>query len=392
MDAGTRNPTGPGIFVSMKPRSATAALLIALLSGSTGYFLGRMGSPAPSRYAPPVAAAKNPSDGKRKAILAKPDLARLRAELESEKDPLKRFNLALGSLEAWMNADPRGALAWLRSQQPSLRRNEVIRRAIGQFAENDPKGASEWVAANLSGDELNNALIRIAEQWARVNGSEAAAWLDSQPAGRARDAAFEGMMFAWASYDPTAAIAYLDRSQATGELAAILRYAAFAGWAKSDPLNAVAASLQSSRRFDDPGQFANTLANWATVDVSAASAWLLENVETGGERAAAVDEIAAIFAHQSPEAGLEWIGKLESQTEKQSALNKLAAEWAGADPAGAANWAATQQPGVLGDDSLSEILHGFLAEDARAFEAWRSSLPAGPLRQRAEQVGATAGD
>lgn len=313
----------------------------------------------------------------------------MRDQLDREQDPLVRINLALKNLEAWMSADPEAALAWLKSQHPTGRRAEIIRMALGQYAENDPKGAAEWAIANLTGVEFNNALIRIAEQWARRDGSETASWLAALPAGKERDAAMEGSFFIWASQDPAAAVDFINKFRGPDTLSAILRYAAYAGWAKSDPQKAVAASLESSRVYQDPAQFANTIANWATVDLAASSKWLLDNVRDGEPRTRAVEELAAVFAHQSPEAGLAWIGKLNAGAERDMALNQLASEWAVADAAAAAKWAAGQTLGELTDDSVAQILHTFLAHDAPAFEAWRAALPEGPLKDRAGKVGAT---
>jgi hypothetical protein len=381
----------------MKPASlATAALVIAILSGTAGYYLGRNQAPEPalgrSTQAPVAQIGKPQSARPAGAGFSQSDLTQLRADLDREANPLARFKLALRNLEGWMNTDPKGALAWLKSQQPSGRRDEVIRMALGQFTENDPKAASQWALENLSGIEFNNALIRICEEWARRDGLEAATWLTALPATRERDAAMEGMFFAWAAEDPAAAMDFLKKNPGNDELSAILRYAAFAGWAKVDPQAAVSASLESSRTFEDPAQFANTLANWATIDLGESSRWLLENVKDVAEREAAVIELAGIFAHQSPEAGIAWVGKLNAGTERDGALNQFASEWANSDPASAASWAAAQNIGKLTDESVSEILHGFLAKDAKAFEAWRATLPDGPLKSRAQQAGAMAED
>lgn len=381
----------------MRPATlATGALLIAMLSGSAGFYLGRnqQAGPANGRQAAATATPHGRPQAARPAggNLSRADLDRLRAGLDREADPLARFKLALRNLEDWMNADPKGALAWLKSQQPSGRRDEVIRMALGQFTENDPKGAAQWALENLDGVDFNNALIRICEEWARRDGLEAATWLTALPASRERDAAMEGMFFAWATEDPAAAMDFLRKNPGNDTLSAILRYAAFAGWAKVDPQAAVSASLESSRTFDDPAQFANTLANWATVDLAASSQWLLDRVKSPAERAPAVMELAGIFAHQSPEAGIAWIGKLHAGSERDGALNQFASEWANSDPAAAASWAAGQSLGTLNDEAVSAILHGFFSKDAKAFEAWRATLPEGPMKSRAQAAGAMAED
>ena len=364
---------------------AIAAVVFAFVAGPAGYLLGRR----QVQTAPGAAVAEVSLQGQRGGAARKSAFKNPRAALERESDPLKRFQLAAGNMEAWVNAEPLDALEWLKRQQVSGRRNEVIRLALQQFAENDPKGAAAWAMAHLSGAELNNALIRIAEQWARTDGAAAAAWLNEQPTSGQRDAAMENMMFAWATQNPAAALDFIGKSNIDDEIAATLRNAAFAGWAKSDPQNAVAASLESSRKNDDPEQFANTLANWATMDLAASSEWLFANVREGGERDLAVQELAGIYAHESPAAGLAWLEKLKAGEERENARNTLATEWAAADAASAAKWAATLTPGSLNEQSTADILHGFLAQDAKAFETWRAALPDGPLKQQAARVGET---
>ncbi len=378
------------------PAVPIGALTIAVIFGTGGFFLGQLRSvpKQETRLASSSAApVGNPQpDAARRVEADLSDFKDPQAELDREPDPLKRFKLALRNLETWMNADPRRALSWLKSQQPSGRRDEVIRMALDQYAENEPKGAAQWALENLAGAELNNSLILTTEPWARKNGLEAANWLAALPVTRERDSALESLLFAWAAEDPAAALDYLKKNPGSGDLAGILRVAAFAGWAKSDPQGAVAASLRSSRTHNDPAQFANTLTNWATMDLAGSSQWLLANVKGGEERALAVEELATIFAHQSPEAGLAWIGKLNHGAERDMAVNKLASEWAGAAPAAAAKWAATQTMGALSEQSVGEILHNFLAEDSSAFESWRAALPDGPLKDQATKVGVMAGD
>lgn len=378
------------------PAIPIGAIAIAVTFATVGFFLGQHGAvpkQETSRASSPADPIGNPKPVEaRKAEADLSDFTDPRAELDREPDPLARFKLALRNMEAWMNADPEGALSWLKSEQPSGRRDEVIRMALGQFAENDPKGAAEWATKNLAGAELNNTLILIAEPWAERNGLEAANWFFALPVTRERDAALETLLFAWAAEDPAAALNYLKKNPGSGDMAGMLRVAAFAGWAKSDPQGAVAASLLSSRTNNDPAQFANTLANWATIDLAGSSQWLLANVEGGEERALAVEELATIFAHQSPDAGLAWIGRLNAGAEREIAVNKLAEEWASADPAAAAQWAASQTMGALNEQSVGEILHNFLAEDSSAFEAWRAALPEGPLKDQAAKVGAMASD
>lgn len=372
----------------------TGATLIAIISGTGGFFLGKSHQPASNGHSPPAAQTTLPaSTGSqdpthRGSAMGKRDIDALISELDRETDPLARFKLATRSLEAWMNADPKGALAWLKSQEPSSRRNELIRLAIGQFSETNPQGAAEWTLANLSGVELNNMLIRISEKWARSDGPGAAAWFSQLPATGERDAAMESLLFHWSADNPAAAIGYLNQHPGTEPLASILRYAAHAGWAKSDPRSAVAASLASSRTHQDPAQFANTLANWATMDPAASSQWLLENVKDPAERSPAVKELAGIFAHQSPAAGLAWIDRLAG-AERAAALNHLAAEWADSDAPSAAQWLAAKTPLEIQPDTVTAILHGFLSSDAKGFEQWRASLPESPLKQQAATVGIT---
>jgi len=318
------------------------------------------------------------------------DPKELRARLDGEKNPLARFKLALQNLEAWVNKSPQDALDWLAAQPATDRRDEVIRLALNQYSDTDAKGAADWAMKNLTGADLNNTLIAIAENWALENGGEAAAWFMGLPATPERDGAVENIFFFWASNEPAAALEFLAANPTAGDLTPTLRRAALAGWAKSDPEGAVAASLTSSRANNDPAQFANTLANWATMDLESSSQWLLANVPAGSERAVAAQELAVIFARQSPEAGVAWLEKLTPGAERDAAASALAATWSASGPADAAKWAATQKPGSLSAEAVSEIAYNFMMKDPAAFQAWRNSLPEGPLKNQTSQVGVPA--
>lgn len=371
------------------------ALAIAAAFGGGGYFLGknRQGLVPESRYEEkiPQDAENRPAVAK-KPVLPAIDPVKLRAELDAETNPLARFRLALQNLEFWVARDPVGALNWLASQQKSERRDEVIRMALGQFSETDAKGAADWALANLNGAELNNAIIAIAENWAQENGSEAAAWFAARPPGEDRHAAAEAVYFNWAANQPAAALESLGADSAWGDLSPTLRRAALAGWAKGDPQAATAASLELSRIHDDPAQFANTLANWATMDLEASSAWLLKNLAAGTERTAAAEELAIIYARQSPDAGVAWLEKLDAGAERGAAASSLVVAWARSSPAAAANWALAQTSSELAPEAMSSIARNFLMRDAAAFETWRAALPEGPLKTQVAGVGKTAED
>ncbi len=374
----------------MKPAGQIlGACALSLISGTTGYFLG-------SSHSTPASVAANIPDaadsGKGSVRVARPtvDVVALRALLEAEKNPLARFKLALHNMEGWVATNPTDALAWLRTQPATDRRDEVIRMALKQFAGNDPKSAADWVMKNLKGRELNNTIIMLAEDWAGQNGAEAAAWFGALPPSGARDAAIEDVLFTWATDDPPAALAFLKAHPDLADLAPVLNRAALAGWAKSDPMAAVAESLASSKADNDPKRFANTLANWATTDLDASSQWLLSNVPAGKERDAATAELGIIFARQSPEAGISWLGKLNAGEERDGAASALAATWSDVAPADAAKWVASQNQASLTPEAITEVAENFLMKDPAAFQAWRASLPDGPLKDQAAKVGVIA--
>lgn len=372
-----------GIFMKPIARILSFAA-IAIFSGTGGYFLGKRESVDPQTTS--AVQAVSSKVGTRPSS-APVDTVALRASLDAEKSPLARFNLALNHLDAWMLKDPRGALDWLATQQPSERRDEVIRMALSQYAEIDAKSAADWAMGHLTGAELNNSLIAIAGSWAEQNGSEAAGWFLSQPSTRERDAAVENLFFAWASNEPAAALKFVQGDSSLGELGPTLVRASLAGWVKSDPQAAVASSLALSRTRNDPEQFANTLANWATMDLESSSRWLLANVPAGTERSAATQELATIYAQQSPSDGVAWLEKLGAGPERDAAANALTTGWSRSDPAAAAAWAATQVGSQLTPEAIQAISRNFLMKNAAAFEKWRATLPAGPLKEQAQQVG-----
>jgi hypothetical protein len=374
----------------MKPVTLTAAALaIALVAGTSGYFLGKQ---QVSTIAPQI--THTPAGGptvSRRPSSPTLDPAEFRARLDAEENPLTRFNLALDHLEVWIGKSPVAALDWLLAQPSSGRRDDVIQEALNQFAETDAKGAAEWAASHLSGAELNNSLITIAEGWAAQNGSEAAAWFLSQPVTQERDAAVESLFFVWASNDPVAALALLKSNPNPGDLSPILLRAALAGWAKSEPQEAAAYSLAASGG-GDPALFANTLANWATMDLDASSQWLLAKVPAGADRTAAAQELAGIFANQSPETGMAWLEKLSAGTERDAASSAFAATWSRRAPAQAAQWIASSASTGFSPQVVATVARNFLIKDSAAFEAWRAALPPGPLKEQVAQVGAISED
>lgn len=378
----------------MKPVTRIVGILaIILISGSGGYFLGKGNAVKNTQSTltrPDLERGGNARGIAKRSSLPEINPTDLRAKLDAEKNPLARFKLALKNLEAWVAKNPRDALDWLAGQPPSERRDEVIRIALSQFADMDPKGAADWAMKNLTGVELNNSLIGIAENWAQQNGREAATWFLGLPTTQERDGAVENIFFTWASDEPADALEFIASNSGLGDLSPTLRRAALAGWAKSDPEAAVAASLTSSRANNDAAQFANTLANWATMDLDASSQWLLAKLPAGHERTVAAQELAIIFAQQSPEAGAEWLGKLNAGEERDAAASALVAAWARSGPAEVAKWAASQQSSTLSPDAISELAHQFMLKDAAGFQAWRSALPDGPLKTLANQAGTVA--
>ena len=318
----------------MKPLTQLGcALAIALICGGGGYWIGKSRSPVALEPAGAVAASDARS---RRGTAAALDLPDLRRRLDAEKNPLARFQLVLPHLEQWVAKDPVGALDWLAGQTASRRRDELVRLALKQYSETNAKGAAEWALQNLSGGNLNNSLIAIANQWASQNGREAATWFLKLPVTRERNAAVENMFFTWGSNEPASALEFIRSESSIGGLSPTLQRASLAGWAKSDPEAAVTASLESSRTRNDPGQFANTLANWATLDLDASSQWLLANVPAGEQRTFAARELAAIFAQQDPAAGAAWLEKLTGGQERDFAAGTLVAEWSRDAPAEAA--------------------------------------------------------
>ncbi len=368
------------------------AITIAIGCGTGGYFLGKNQNSASQTFESPAQTIEGRSQTPTRPIPTHLDAKALRASLDAETNPLARFKLALQHLEDWVAKSPEDALAWLVTQQVSDRRDNVIRMALNQYSENDAKGAADWAMKNLTGNDLNNTLIAIAENWAAENGSEAAAWFLTLPATAERDAAMENILFNWASNEPAAALAFLKANPAVAELAPTLRRAALAGWAKSDPNGAVAASYTLSQANNDPEQFANTVANWATVDLEASSSWLITNLPAGVERTAAAQELATIFAQQSPAAGVTWLGKLAAGTERDLAAGALAATWSRVSPAEAAKWAMTQESSTIAPEALATISQNFFMKNPKDFEAWRATLPPGPMKDQAAQVGAMSGD
>ncbi|RYD42108.1 MAG: hypothetical protein EOP85_11675, partial [Verrucomicrobiaceae bacterium] len=98
---------------------AAGALAIALVSGTGGYFLGKGHSRTGSAQ---VATPSTKEPTRAPAVATRPELPTLntkefKAKLDAETNSLKRFNLALENLEAWIAKNPKEALDWLATQE-----------------------------------------------------------------------------------------------------------------------------------------------------------------------------------------------------------------------------------------------------------------------------------
>ncbi|MES2997310.1 MAG: hypothetical protein V4733_10930 [Verrucomicrobiota bacterium] len=360
-----------------------AFLTGVLLAGVAGYWLGISNNDS-ARLARDDSGGPG-RDRSRDPAPASFDDREFRSRLDAETDPLKRQKIALSGMEDWGNKDPKGALTWLNSQPPSGRRNEIITLALQQFAGTDPQGAIEWAVNNLKGRDLHNEFIMLADSWAEHDPAAAAKWVGAQSATDARDAALEGLLFTWGSTEPKAALDFIANFKGDAQALSILRTAAYAGWAKSDPVAAATGSMEASRNLGEPRMFGVTMANWATVDLAASSTWLLNEAPVGAERSTAFNRLAKVFAQQAPDAGIEWLAKIPD-ADRPAAATAFAADWASVDPAASANWAAKQPAELLGKKAITAIVFNYMNANQDSFDAWRASLPPGPLKTAADST------
>lgn len=369
----------------MKPLHAlTGGGIIALIAGLLGYQLGKHQAGENTGASEAAYSSATTKERISHSAASGKQLEDFASRLDDIQDPVEKFSTALASMEAWVATDPEAALAWLTQQPPTGRRNEVVRLALGQWAESAPKDAAAWSQRHLEGIDLHNTMIRIAEQWAQSDPAAAARWFSTLPE-QSRTAPLEGLFFKWGVQDPKAARAFLDSELPTDQARPTFTQAVLAGWAKTAPAEASAQSLEISRQSQNPSLFANTLANWATVDVSSSADWLLENVKPGPERNAALQEMAAMFAHQHPTAGVEWIGNLEAQ-EQGNAREVLGTEWARTDAKSAAAWLATLPDESVSEDARLTILTNYLTQNEADYENWLQTLPVGLLKSEASRL------
>lgn len=378
--------------IAMRTGLGLCVIAGILASGTVGFLIGRRTAPRDHAASSAHVATERTAGTPARKPSDRISPAALVAELNRESDPLKRVSTAVRHMEDWVGQDAASALEWLLQQPVTGRRNELIQMALAQWAETDPASAASWTMNHLAGIEKGNTLIRIAEQWAHSDPGAAAQWFSAIPAGDARVAPLEGIFFRWASGDPHAAQSFLtEKIPHLAELP-VLTQAMLAGWAKADPLGAVAQSLATSKQSGNPALFANTIANWATMDVDSSASWLLRELPPGPERTAAIPELAAMYAHQAPSSGLQWIDRL-SDGEKPAAHTALVQAWVETDPAAAARWLGENPASqTIGQDTLTSVMLGYLSRDEAGFQQWKSGLPTGPLREMADRLSALPED
>ncbi len=137
------------------------------------------------------------------------------------------------------------------------------------------------------------------------------------------------------------------------------------------PLIETAFNYLSEDNLDDPQQWINRLA-------------LLPDAT----RARGVESIARVWANQSPEEAIAWVGSLAAGETRSGALAAVTSSWAEKDARGAAEWVAQMLPGAEWDRSAGALVKSIATRFPQ--EAWEWSMNIGDTERRRQAAGQAA--
>jgi hypothetical protein len=302
------------------------------------------------------------------------------AYLDSITDPQRQASYRAAIAETWGRTDPEAALAWARSFDPPQ---------IGL------QGTIVWSASMVDMDMAIRWLLDFEETTGQPPPPNVAGNLSILVANDARRTEIANQL----------------RARAEEPAAAQLLTRVSSLWVQTDPEGALNWMLEGGSAVD-PALAANVAGRLATGDPQLAASYL-ERMPAE-LRSVWLEQVAAPYALQDPDAAADWIARFSSepnydtivqQVVQMSALTDpagaarmlqiapdviqanaaagVASAWAQRDLASAANWAANLAGSDARSNAVNTVVSSWAVRDPQAAQRWALSLPRGDTRDRA---------
>jgi len=213
------------------------------------------------------------------------------------------------------------------------------------------------------------AIRRVLAKANLENITQFLAWANSLEESSEKTILLRELMERFGEIDPFAAAALALESYEQGGNLDFL-YCALTGWAKKDPMRALA-KLESMPLSNEPKlQIQRRLvAEWVNLDASKAAAYAQAHRDPNDSRGLVViaaDEWAKI----DPVKAVQWVGTLESGLDKMWATDRVVQNWAQIDPDAAAAFATSLQPGESRDLIIGSLANQFSSSEPDVALKW----------------------
>lgn len=232
--------------------------------------------------------------------------------------------------------------------------------------------------------ERQKAFIAALEGMDSASYAEAAKWLEENDQGMAGRLQNMLLMYAWGKKDPEGALAWIAEDSERGGGGSVLT-----AWAEDDPVKAAEWAMANpstggwGRRWGggDDGRTENwnmiSVINGATRTNPALAAQLVEGMEFGRARGAALDTVLDTYWRSNPTAAQQWAQSLTDERLRNGATTRVARRMADDDPQSAARWAIQQSDPSVRAAATEGVIERWARRDADAAGAWLNSLPKG---------------
>jgi hypothetical protein len=279
-------------------------------------------------------------------------------------------------------------LAAVEAETDSDLRSEVLERAVESVSDTELPALLDSLAldANPAASQLSLLLVR---RWAENDPVTAAAWTSQIPEDTGRRAAFEQVALAWADTDLPAATGWVQAlPENEGKHTAILALAYET--ARTEPVAALELTSPLPPTLERDDLLVHAVSQWAGTDSTTAAAWALGVADpTLRERLVAAVAIASAEQDGAAAATLA-ANALGAGDEQNRATVSIVQRWAQASPQAAASWVSQFPDIPSRAAAVENLMAIWTAQDADAAGHWLRQLPTGALRDFASAAHAQA--
>lgn len=316
------------------------------------------------------------------------------------------------AFSAVVQRDPERMVAYVESLPDGARRSTLQAAIADSWGRTDPVAARQW-AQSLDPPDIN---IESTVVWssALVDIDMAVQWLLDFETDTNQPAPIVTIinMATFLANDPRRVeIANGLRARSDDPVATELLRRATAQWVQSDPVGALDWMLEGGSSVD-PMMAAGVAARLASRDAQQAADYLPRIPES--LRGPWLEQVAAPYARQYPEAVAGWISQFQGEANYEAILvqilrssaqadpqgaarllqvappslqassaGSIASSWVRSDIAGAAGWAVNISDEQARTTAVNQVANAWATRDPAAAERWALGLPRGPTRDMA---------